>query len=415
MRGLRRLLGLTALVTAVALAASGGRTALAGSLSINANTSDPAPRAAWLAVVEDFRRAHPEIEVRFNVYDHESYKKSIRNWLTSAAPDVVFWNAGNRMRQFVAVGLLEDVSDLYEPAVRAVLNPAALDLVSAGGRQYGVPVGYYQIGLFFRQDLLDAAGLAGPPGDWPALLAACDALNRVGVVPVAIGTRDLWPAAAWFDYLNLRLNGYGFHMALMAGQVAYTDPRVRAVFAHWAALVERRCFQPGHAGSSWQEGQALLHQGRAAMMLIGNFAVRNFPAELRERIGFARFPTIAAGVAPAEDAPMNSLHIPARARNKAEARRFLAYVLRADVQARINAAQLTIPVNAAAAVADDRFLRQGRALLAEATHLAQYFDRDTSEELATVAMKGFQEFMTNPQRLDAVLENIERARRRIYM
>ena len=53
-------------------------------------------------------------------------------------------------------------------------------------------------------------------------------------------------------------------------------------------------------------------------------------------------------------------------------------------------------------------------LLAGAEGLMQYFDRDTSEDLATVAMKGFQEFMIDPDRLDAVLESIERARKRIY-
>ena len=55
-----------------------------------------------------------------------------------------------------------------------------------------------------------------------------------------------------------------------------------------------------------------------------------------------------------------------------------------------------------------------RALLANADGLAQYFDRDTSEDLANVAMKGFQEFMLQPERLEAILPAIERARARIY-
>jgi multiple sugar transport system substrate-binding protein len=75
---------------------------------------------------------------------------------------------------------------------------------------------------------------------------------------------------------------------------------------------------------------------------------------------------------------------------------------------------LQIPVNRQAAVADDRFIRQGRELLDRADGLAQYFDRDTSEDLANVAMKGFQEFMLKPDRLDSILETIERARARIY-
>src|SRR3712207_1600370 len=105
-----------ALIGAVAAAIS--QQAWAGTLIINANTSDPAPRAAWERVVEAFRAEHPGIDVKFNIYDHESYKRSLRNWLTSASPDVIFWNVGNRMRQFVKPGLLDDVSDLFTPTVR---------------------------------------------------------------------------------------------------------------------------------------------------------------------------------------------------------------------------------------------------------------------------------------------------------
>jgi multiple sugar transport system substrate-binding protein len=150
------------------------------------------------------------------------------------------------------------------------------------------------------------------------------------------------------------------------------------------------------------------------MMLIGNFIVANFPPEIAAKMDFAPFPVVEESVGRFEDAPMNSLHIPARARNKEEARKFLAYVLRPEVQQKINAAMLTIPVNRRAAVADDRFLRKGRELLSSAEGLMQYFDRETSEDLATVAMKGFQEFMIDPDRLDAVIDTIERARKRIY-
>lgn len=407
-----RPVGLVACVVAFALATFAP--ACARTLLINANTSDPAPRAAWVAAVTAFQRDNPDIDIKFNIYDHESYKKSIRNWLTGASPDVVFWFAGNRMRGFVERKLLSDVSSLFTADAKAALHRSALDLVSVDGRQYGMPYSYYQIGLYFRRDLLARAGIAHAPRDWSELLAACDKLAAAGIDAVAIGSKDLWPTAAWFDYLDLRTNGHAFHMALMAGGVPYTDPRVRAVFEKWRILLERGCFTKNHASLSWQESQALLYQGRAAMMLIGNYIVPNFPAEMRDRMDFARFPTIDASVGAYEEAPMNSLHIPAGARNKDDARRFLAYVLRADVQEAVNRALSQLPVNLQAGVADDPFLKKGQALLRGADALSQYFDRDTSEDLATIAMKGFQEFMIDPDRLDAVLATIERARKRIY-
>ena len=84
------------------------------------------------------------------------------------------------------------------------------------------------------------------------------------------------------------------------------------------------------------------------------------------------------------------------------------------MQEQINHALLQIPVIRDARIGDDRFLAIGRELLEQADALTQYFDRDTSEELATVAMKGFQEFMVRPDRLDDILEDIERTPQRIY-
>ena len=385
------------------------RVAAAGTLVVNANTSDPVPRAAWEAAVQRFQRAHPEVEVRLNVYDHESYKKSIRNWLTGIPPDVVFWFAGHRMRQFVLPNLLEDVTGLYSAEVRAALHPSALELVSAGARQYGVPYTYYPVGLYYRRDLVQA------PRTWAELLAACEALRAKGLEPIALGSRDLWPVAAWFDYLNLRLNGYAFHMRLMEGRVPWTDAAVREVFAHWRELLQRQCFSKSHVSSTWQESQALLYQGRSAMMLIGHYIVANFPANVRPHMDFARFPEVRAGVGRFEEAPVNSLHIPARARNKEDARKFLAFALRAEEQAALNRAMLQIPVRLDAPAADERFLKLGQQHLAQAEQLSQYFDRDTSEDLAQVAMKGFQEFMLHPDRLESILGSIEAARKRIYV
>ena len=403
------LLGSALALVAHAAAAS------AGELVVNADTSDPAPRAAWEAAVKRFESENPDVQVALNVYDHESYKKSIRNWLTSASPDVVFWYVGNRMRQFVTPGLLEDVSSVFTAQMSEELGKVATDLVTADdGKQYGVPYTYYQWGIYYRKDLFAAAGVTEKPKTWDELLAACEKIKTSGVEPIVIGSKDLWPTAGWFDYLNLRLNGYDFHMELMAGKVPYTDERVKALFQKWGELVEKGYFVKNHASLSWQESQSLLYQGKASMMLIGNFIAANFPPEVKDNMDFFPVPKMVQGMADYEEAPMDSVHIPAKANNKEDAKKFLAFVARVDVQEEINKALLQLPINKKSAVADDRFLMMGKELLENAEGLAQFFDRDTSEDLATLAMKGFQEFMAKPERLDTILANIERARKRIY-
>ncbi len=401
-------------LTAAALAAGLlAAPALAGTLVFNTDTSDPQPKAAFEAVVKQFEAENPGITVKMNVYDHESYKSSIRNWLTSAPPDVALWYSGARMRQFVTPGLLEDVSALFTPQARGQFAPKVLDTVTVEGKQFGVPYSYYQWGIFARTDLLQKAGV-GELKTWDDLLGACDKLRAAGVEPIDLGSKDLWPTVGWFDYIDLRLNGYEFHTQLTEGRVSWQDPKVRAVFAHWKQLLDHQCFIRNHTSLSWQESQSLMYQGKAGMMLIGNYFTQGMPADAAANISFLTFPTIAPGVAVTEEAPIESINIPAGAKNKADAMKLLAFMMRADVQTAVNKTLRQLPTNTQAQVSDDRFLKAGAAQLDAAAHLTQFLDRDTSEDLATVAMKGFQEFMVKPERLDAVLATIERARKRIY-
>ena len=45
---------------------------------------------------------------------------------------------------------------------------------------------------------------------------------------------------------------------------------------------------------------------------------------------------------------------------------------------------------------------------------AQFYDRDTTPEMASVGMQGFQEFMLDPSSMMDILEEIEEERKRIF-
>ncbi len=219
-----------------------------------------------------------------------------------------------------------------------------------------------------------------------------------------------------FDYMNLRTNGYEFHMDLTAGKVEWTDPRVRETFAQWAKLVEPGYVTANHAAIDWQDAAALLVQGKAANYVMGNFAVATFKdgGMTNDNLGFMPFPEITPGIPRAEDAPTDTIHIPTGAKNKEDAKKFLAFVARADVQTKMNETLGQLPVNNGSTVGDDPFLQSGFKMLSESYALAQFFDRDAPAEMAKLGMEGFQQFMVQPQELDAILTRLEEARKRIY-
>ncbi|MDH5912492.1 extracellular solute-binding protein [Vibrio splendidus] len=395
------------------LAASMSATSFAGTLVINSDASDPAPKEAWGEIINRFEKENPDITVKYNLYDHESYKTTIRNWLVTSPPDVVFWYAGNRMKAFVDRGLFEDVSDIWADNNMQQDFASAAPAMTVNGKQFGVPYTYYQWGIYYRKDIFEQYGIAEPK-TWDDLKSASATLKENGVAPFAIGTKYLWTAAGWFDYINMRTNGLDFHIQLMEGKVPYSDERVKKTFANWAELVEPGYYLENHASYSWQEAQPFLYNGKAAMYLMGNFITPNFPAELDGKMDFFQFPVIDPSVPMSEDAPMDTLHIPSKAKNKEDARKFLEFVARAENQQLINEMLLQIPTNNKAKAKSDPFLDKGVAMLASTDGTAQFYDRDTDPAMAKEGMKGFQEFMVHPDRIEKILKKLDKVSKRTF-
>ncbi|WED21263.1 ABC transporter substrate-binding protein [Vibrio sp. JC009] len=395
------------------LTATLSASAYAGTLVINSDQADPAPKATWEEIVKRFEAANPDVTVKYNLYDKEAYKTTIRNWLVTSPPDVVFWYAGNRMKTFVDRGLMEDVSGLWKQEGMLEDFKSAQPAMTVDGKQWGVPFTYYQWGVYYRKDIFEKYGITEPK-TWEELKSAAATLKKNDVAPFTIGTKYLWTAAGWFDYINLRTNGLDFHIDLMDGKVPYTDERVKKTFKNWAELVEPGYYLENHATYSWQEAQPFMYNGQAAMYLIGNFITPNFPKELDGKLGFFQFPIIDPSIPVAEDAPMDTIHIPSKAKNKEDARKFLAFVAQPEIQQLINESMKQIPTNSKAKVMDDPFLNVGVKILAEADGTAQFYDRDTDPAMAKEGMKGFQEFMVKPERIDTILKRLEKVRKRTF-
>jgi multiple sugar transport system substrate-binding protein len=407
-KAMKKFLGLIAASIIAALPA------YAGKLVINANTSDPAPKQAFEKLVADFEKENPDVDVELNIFDHEAYKTAIRNFLQADPPDVVTWFAGNRMKFFVDQGLFEDVSDVWQQNNLFNDMASTASALNVGGQQYGVPYAYYQWGVYYRKDLFAEYGL-GEPRTWADFMNICATLKQNGVTPVTIGTKYLWTAAGWFDFLNLRVNGMDFHMELMDGKASYEDPRLDRVFEIWGEMANQGYFLENHATFSWQEAQAPMINGEAAMYLIGNFIVPSLKdAGVVDKVGYFQFPVINADVRTFEEAPTDTVHIPSGAKNKADAKRFLAFVARADINNQVATSIGNLPPNSKAPAPTDPFLKIGFKVLSESAGLAQFYDRDTTPEMAKEGMKGFQEFMVKPEREKQIRGRIEKARKRIF-
>ena len=411
-------LGASTILAGPAFADSHG-SSLSGDFRIISDMSNPAPRAVMEGLAAEFGEMHPDLNIELTIVEREAWKTQIRNALGANPPDVINWYAANRMLPYVNAGLFMDVSDLWEePEFEALASTKGA--MTINDAQWGVPYTYYQWGIYYRQDIYEELGLSEPT-NWEEEMANCQAILDSGRKCYTIGTKFLWTAGGWFDYINSRTNGYDFHMALAQGEVEWTDDRVRQTFANWRQLIDMGAFIDDHQTYSWQEALPFIVDGEAAAILIGNFAVADGalrPSLSDDQLDFYQFPVINPDVDYAEDAPTDTFHIASGAQNVDAAKEFLRFVTSPDVQTRINAGDALgqLPVNAEATVGDDKFLQQGFEMLSNNAGggIMQFFDRDFPAEMASIGMEGLQEFMVFPDNLEDILNRLESARQRIY-
>ncbi|NVK29520.1 MAG: carbohydrate ABC transporter substrate-binding protein [Gammaproteobacteria bacterium] len=391
--------------------------AFAGDLVINFDDTNPAPKEGFENAVAAFKAANPDVNVTVNFTDREAHKTAIRNFLSADAPDITAWYPGNRMAPFVDAGQFEDISDLWASDPNLSQNFEAIKpTMTRDGKQWGVPYSYYQWGVYYRADIFEQYGI-GEPSTWDEMLSACDTLKQNGVTPFTIGTKYLWTAAGVFDYLNLRTNGYDVHNALTAGEIKYTDDRIKATFENWKTMLDRCSFVDNHATMSWQDAIAPFASGDAAMYVMGNFSVASYKdAGLTDdQIDYFPFPEITPGLARAEEAPADALFIPANAKNKEDARKFLSFIAQPEIQSAWNKTLGQLPPNSKAEVdSGDKFIMQGMQTVSTAAGLAQFYDRDAPAEMAKAGMEGFQEFMVKPERMDAILKRLDSIQEKVY-
>ncbi|MEU1385477.1 MULTISPECIES: ABC transporter substrate-binding protein [unclassified Nonomuraea] len=387
---------------------SGGGT---GTVTIGSNASDEVPKKALETVLKGFTQAVPKV----NTVDHNTFQENINRYLKGTPDDVFTWFAGYRMRFFAEQGLATDISDVWREIGGDYTQAFKDQSTGTDGKQYFVPFTYYPWAVFYRRSLWRAKGYE-PPRTLDEFTALARRMKADGLVPIAFADKDGWPAMGTFDILNMRTNGYDFHISLMAGKESWTDPRVRRVFDTWRGLMEYH--QPAALGRTWQEAGQSLAQKKTGMILLGMFVAQQFPEADRDDIDFFTFPEIdPAHGTDSIDAPIDGYMISAKARNVDGAKALLKHLAKGSSQN--EATKLDPGTLASSSKADtsgySALQKRGAELVSQATHLAQFLDRDTRPDFAsTVMIPSLQAFVGAPDEIDSLLASIEKQKANIF-
>jgi raffinose/stachyose/melibiose transport system substrate-binding protein len=253
----------------------------------------------YQSAIKSFEAANPGITIQNVPIQNETLQKTkIPLALQGNNPPNIYqqWGGGVLAQQVSSGKVANITSDVSS----WIGNVAGAQGWAVNGQQYGVPVDLHVVGFWYRKDIFAKVGITAPTTI--AQLESDDTkLRAAGYAPIAVGSKDGWPDAFWWESFALR----DCSQSTVTSDIAaknFTDPCFTKATSDLDAFLNTNPFQTGFLGTSAQTGAGssagMVASGKAAMELQGDWdpsvmqgvASKADAAKLSSELGWFPFP-----------------------------------------------------------------------------------------------------------------------------
>ena len=348
--------------------------------------------------------------------DTGAFQDGISQYLQGTPDDCFQWMAGWRTNFRADQGLLVDLSDnisdlgdqMPDGFVSGATNPT-------DGKQYIIPGTWYPWGLHYRKSTMTELGLDPESiSTWDDFMKLLDGTQKKGLVGYALGDSGGWEAMGTFDILNVRINGYDYHIDLLNGRQKWTDPKTLEVFKQFELLIPY--MNKNVLDISWEGMRDLLLQKKAGAVMMGSWWANDFLAKSQEDyddLWIVPFPEINPEFGrDSIDAPVDGM---CAATNSANPEGGAAFAEWLGSEAGMLAAQAAGETNFFAnsrldSSNLDAFNKQKLAVMSEVKNVMNFLDRDCRNDFAsTIVAPAIQNFLKGPKEINGILDGMQEA------
>ena len=237
---------------------------------------------AIMKALDRWNQTNKDIQVKFVTVPFSDYlgAKLTTAFAAGTGPDI-FWMSPGNFLSYVSNGIAAPLDDVVADVKSDYLD-AAIKAVSVNGKVYSLPFEMEPVALYYRKDILSAAGVT-PPTTWDELTAAAKKLTTANRSGVMIETaQNAYQNFTWYPFLWSA--GGEVINADWTASALRTDAAASA-FDIWGQLVKRGYAPKKTAAITADAGP--LGRGETAMQVCGFWAI----AQLK-----ASFPDLQYGV-----------------------------------------------------------------------------------------------------------------------
>jgi raffinose/stachyose/melibiose transport system substrate-binding protein len=378
------------------------------------------PRKSSLQkVADDYHAAHPNVSFKINAMQNEQFKTKIPLVLQGSNPPSIFqqWGGGNMQTQ-VQSGKLMDITQASSSWI-GELGPGAKGW-QVDGKQYGIPIDYHIVGFWYRKDLFQQAGITSPPATMDDLNADVAKLKAASITPIAVGSKDQWPDAFYWEYFVLRECAQDTVTQSIKDQ-KFDDPCFVKAGQDMQAFLDTKPFQDAFLSTAAQQGAGssagLVANGKAAMELQGDWDVPQVMPSLTKdktfasKMGFFPFPSVSGGAGDQQAGLGGGDGFSCTTKATNACADFLKYLASAPVQRQlVKTGAATFPANTAANDAvTDPSMTDAQTYLQKVSYNQLYFDQALSTNVGLALDQAIADFFAGKSSPEAVAQSVAKA------
>jgi len=236
-------------------------------------------KPAITAVLNMYKQQYPNITVVKNPVAGSAglnLQAVIKSLILGGVPPTTFQVlGGGSLYGYASANLLQPVTNFWKTEGLTNLVPEKVQqLCSYNGQFYGVPMDIVRANmLWYNKAIFDKLGITVPTTlqDFLNLLPK---IQAAGYIPLALGDNGEFGPGMLFEQTLLSCFGANKYNEYLEGKINASDPDFQQAVLDFRT--ELKYVNPDHGALTWQEAAALLVEGKAAMMVIGDFSMPIF-------------------------------------------------------------------------------------------------------------------------------------------
>lgn len=231
------------------------------------------------SLADAYMELHPNVTIEVVNKETEALREDFQTAALGGSAPELLWTVSDHAGPFTAAEIIQPVDDLLD---LSVYIDGALAATQLDGKIWGVPISNgNHLMLLYNKSLI-----AEPPADTDALIAAAADLKAAGVTPLTFNQTEPFWMVPW-------LGGFGGAVFAEDGVTPTLDTQ---------AMVDTLQFlydikftdEIIPAEDDYNTADTIFKEGKAAMIINGDWSLGGYADTLGDDLGVARIPMVSA-------------------------------------------------------------------------------------------------------------------------